>query len=92
VTKKIGWTLVAVGVGAPVLLAGWTAVTRGEGEPPRVRTVRVARRTIGATVKATGVVKPRVGALVKVGSRASGVVARLQVKIGDTVRRGQLLA
>jgi RND family efflux transporter MFP subunit len=43
-------------------------------------------------VKATGVVKPRIGAEVKVGSRVSGVVARLHVRIGDTVRRGQLLA
>jgi HlyD family secretion protein len=33
-----------------------------------------------------------VGALVKVGSRASGVVEHLYVRIGDTVRRGQLLA
>ena len=56
------------------------------------RTARVVRRTIGSTVKATGVVKPRVGAEVKVGSRVSGVVARLHVRIGDTVRRGQLLA
>jgi HlyD family secretion protein len=54
--------------------------------------VRVERRTIAAEVKATGVVKPRVGAEVKVGSRVSGVVARLHVQIGDTVRRGQLLA
>jgi RND family efflux transporter MFP subunit len=52
----------------------------------------VTRRTIGSSVKATGVVKPRIGAEVKVGSRVSGVVARLHVQIGDTVRRGQLLA
>ena len=52
----------------------------------------MARRTIASTVKATGVVKPRVGAEVKVGSRVSGVVARLHAQIGDTVRRGQLLA
>jgi macrolide-specific efflux system membrane fusion protein len=54
--------------------------------------VQVGRRTIASTVKATGVVKPRIGAEVKVGSRVSGVVARLHVRIGDTVTRGQLLA
>jgi len=54
--------------------------------------VRVTRRTIGSFVKATGVVKPRIGAEVKVGSRVSGAVARLHVRIGDRVARGQLLA
>jgi HlyD family secretion protein len=54
--------------------------------------VRVTRRTLGSKVKATGVVKPRIGAEVKVGSRVSGVVARLHVRIGDAVARGQLLA
>jgi RND family efflux transporter MFP subunit len=52
----------------------------------------VGRRTLASTVRATGVVKPRIGAEVKVGSRVSGVVARLYVRIGDTVARGQLLA
>ena len=54
--------------------------------------VRVTRRDIGSQVKATGVIKPRVGAEVKVGSRISGVVKRLYVQIGDSVAQGQLLA
>jgi HlyD family secretion protein len=55
-------------------------------------TIRVTRRDIGSEVKATGVIKPRVGAEVKVGSRISGVVKRLYVQIGDSVSPGQLLA
>lgn len=43
-------------------------------------------------VKASGVVKPRVGAEVRVGSRLSGVVQRLHVQVGDPVRPGQCLA
>jgi HlyD family secretion protein len=54
--------------------------------------VRVVRRDLERVVTATGVIKPRVGAEVRVGSRASGVVRRLLVRIGDTVRKGQLLA
>lgn len=54
--------------------------------------VKVTRRDIGPVVKATGVIKPMVGAQVRVGSRASGVVKRLLVRIGDRVRQGQLLA
>ena len=54
--------------------------------------VRVARGTVGTTVKATGIVKPMVGAEVRVGSRASGVVERLFVRVGDAVEAGQVLA
>lgn len=51
----------------------------------------VQRRT-ETEVKATGVIKPMVGAEVRVGSRVSGVVRRLFVRIGDRVEKGQLLA
>jgi RND family efflux transporter MFP subunit len=52
----------------------------------------VARRDLRATVLATGVVRPMVGAEVRVGSRVSGVLQRLYVTVGDRVRAGQLLA
>jgi macrolide-specific efflux system membrane fusion protein len=81
----VAGAVVAAGVGAAL---AWPA-----GEAPRgIETVRVARRTIGANVKATGVLKPMVGAEVRVGSRVSGVVKRLHVRIGDAVAKGQLLA
>lgn len=57
-----------------------------------VETVHVTRQNIGTVVKATGVIKPRVGAEVRVGSRLSGLVKRLYVKVGDSVEKGQLLA
>lgn len=50
------------------------------------------RTATAPVVKATGVVKPCVGAEVRVGSRVSGVVRRLYVKVGDAVRKGQVLA
>lgn len=58
----------------------------------QVETVTVQRRDIGKTVLATGIVKPKVGAEVKVGSRVSGIVKKLYVRIGDNVKQGQLLA
>lgn len=54
--------------------------------------VRVMRRDIASVVKATGVIKPMVGAEVRVGSRVSGVVSRLFVRIGDRVEKRTLLA
>ena len=45
-----------------------------------------------AQVIATGTVTPRVGAQVKVGPRASGRLEHLFVKVGDRVKKNQVLA
>lgn len=50
------------------------------------------RRETSNVVKATGVIKPMIGAEVRVGSRVSGVVRRLYVRVGDTVAAGASLA
>ena len=56
------------------------------------RTAAVARRDIGSTVLATGVIRPMVGAEVQVGSRVSGILELLNVNIGDEVQAGEVLA
>ncbi|MDX1395411.1 MAG: efflux RND transporter periplasmic adaptor subunit [Gemmatimonadota bacterium] len=61
-------------------------------EGAAVDTLHVERRQIGASVLATGVIRPQVGARVAVGSRVSGVLARLHVTVGDEVPAGELLA
>jgi RND family efflux transporter MFP subunit len=90
--RKRTWAAGLAVVAIPIALLASARARRGTDETAAGETVRVGRRTIGSFVKATGVVKPRVGAEVRVGSRVSGVVARLHVRIGDRVRRGQLLA
>lgn len=54
--------------------------------------VKVTRRDLSTSVVATGVIKPMVGAEVRVGSRVSGVLKHLYVNIGDHVEKGKLLA
>ena len=49
-------------------------------------------RRFSATVQAIGALRPRIGAEVKVGSLISGRVRRLRANIGDTVRRGDVIA
>lgn len=88
---------VGISVVISVLAAAGVALARGGITRPdptagNATTVRVIRRDVGSQVKATGVIKPRVGAEVRVGSRISGVVRRLYVQIGDSVAKGQLLA
>ncbi len=67
-----------------------SAAATFDGEPRR--SARVERGTLERTVIATGVVRPVVGAEINVGSRISGTVVRLPVKVGDEVEAGQLLA
>ncbi|MGD9487026.1 MAG: efflux RND transporter periplasmic adaptor subunit [Calditrichaceae bacterium] len=57
-----------------------------------LKTSTVSRRDIGSTVLATGIIKPMVGAEVRVGSRVSGIVQNLHANIGDEVTKGQLIA
>lgn len=83
-------------IAVPVLIAGagFLAVRLlSRNEPiPLARSAVVTRRDIGAKVVATGIIKPMVGAEVKVGSRVSGVVKKLRAHIGDTVEKGRVIA
>ncbi|MCC7257910.1 MAG: efflux RND transporter periplasmic adaptor subunit [Gammaproteobacteria bacterium] len=50
------------------------------------------RRTMAATVLATGVVRLRVGGEVRVGAQLSGIVEKLNVEVGSKIRRGDVIA
>lgn len=90
--KWVAWVAVgAVVVAAVVGLARASSTRSGDTSAGGSR-ARVERRDLTTYVKATGVLRPMVGAEVRVGSRVSGVVSRLFVRIGDPVSRGQLLA
>jgi HlyD family secretion protein len=54
--------------------------------------VTVQRRDLSQVIIATGFIKPKVGAEVKVGAQVSGVVKDLYVKIGARVKKNDLLA
>lgn len=55
-------------------------------------TAKVTKRDLSSVVLATGVVKPQIGAEVRVGARISGKVDRLYANIGDVVKKGQVIA
>lgn len=56
------------------------------------KTAVVTRRDIGSSVLSTGIIKPMVGAEVRVGSRVSGLVKSLHANVGDYVKKGQIIA
>ncbi|MBC8875569.1 MAG: efflux RND transporter periplasmic adaptor subunit [Planctomycetes bacterium] len=71
----------------------WWYVTRGGNSKNDAPATTVAgRRDMSLTVLATGSIKPQVGAEVRVGARISGKVEQLHANIGDTVKKGQVIA
>lgn len=52
----------------------------------------VKRGKITAFAEETGIVKTQVGALIKVGTRATGELVYLPCQVGDYVKKGELLA
>jgi RND family efflux transporter MFP subunit len=91
VKKPLILVLVVVGAGVLVFV-GRGAVVGRPARPAGAEIVRVVRRDIGSSVKATGVLRAAVGAEVRVGSQATGMLRRIAVAVGDRVERGQLLA
>ncbi len=76
-----------------ILLAALAAAGCGRTEEAAaVPRAKASRRELTATVRATGAVRPQVGAEVRVGSRISGRVVRLHANLKDSVRKGQVLA
>ena len=80
--KKFMFLVALLVVGASVGAWQWLAGADPEG-PDIPATAKVTRRDVSSTVLATGVVRPQIGAEVKVGARISGRVERLNVNIGD---------
>lgn len=79
--------LAALSAGAVVvyLLFAWS----GHAPPPQYATAKVGRLDIEDTVLAAGVLQPI--QQVDVGTRATGQLKSLRVKLGDRVRAGDLL-
>jgi RND family efflux transporter MFP subunit len=50
------------------------------------------RRSLAASVLATGVIRLRVGGEVRVGAQLSGIVEKLNVEVGSKIRRGDVIA
>jgi len=77
---------------AALAVGGYLATKkRGEKIVP-VKTVKVKKGEVKKVIDATGIVKPQVGAEIKVGARISGTVVKENVKVGDFVKKGDLIA
>jgi HlyD family secretion protein/macrolide-specific efflux system membrane fusion protein len=62
-------------------------------DPPRViATAEAAIGDVRKVLEATGIIKAQVGAIVKIGARATGTIKEMNVKVGDAVKKDQLIA
>ena len=90
--KKILIVMAAVGLVATVLLF---ALNRGSRKGPGKGSMKefvVKRGTIQESIEATGEIKPCTGAEISLGARVTGTVIEEPIKIGDQVKKGDLIA
>jgi multidrug efflux pump subunit AcrA (membrane-fusion protein) len=88
--KKIFLLLVFVGI-----LAGGYYVYKKYTAKPEIEILETARVEVGdirEVLVETGIIKPQVGAQVKIGARATGEIMEMRVKVGDSVEKGELIA
>ncbi|MGA8239304.1 MAG: efflux RND transporter periplasmic adaptor subunit [Desulfobacterales bacterium] len=77
---------VAVGVGL------WWKSSTAEKKITVLATETVTRGTVRKVLEQTGIIKSQVGAIVKIGTRATGTIDKMMVKVGDPVEKNQLVA
>jgi HlyD family secretion protein/macrolide-specific efflux system membrane fusion protein len=77
---------VAVGVGL------WWKSSTADKKITVLATETVTRGTVRKVLEQTGIVKSQVGAIIKIGTRATGTIDKMMVKVGDPVKKDQLVA
>lgn len=70
----------------------WWRAAHREKPVKIVAAEEVKRGTVRKVLEETGIVKAQVGAIVKIGARATGTIDRMLVKVGDPVHKDQLVA
>ena len=65
---------------------------KGAGQVTIIATAPVERGSVSKVLESTGIIKSQVGASVKIGAQATGVLERVLVKEGDRVSKGDLVA
>jgi RND family efflux transporter MFP subunit len=87
----IAGLVVALGIAGGTWLS-WDRITGGGDVAAERVFASPERRTIAASVLATGVVRLRVGGEVRVGAQLSGIVEKLNVEVGSKIRKGDVIA
>lgn len=88
--KKLIFILITVLITAGAV---WYFVGAKDGGTIKVlKTATITMGEVSKVLEATGIVKAQVGAQVKIGTRATGELDSVPVKVGDHVKKGDLIA
>jgi len=90
--KKWIIMIIVVLVVAAASFGAYKMIFAKGSEKVNFQTEAVKKRDIASSVQATGVIRAKIGAEVKVGARISGKVEKLYANIGDVVKKGQVIA
>jgi HlyD family secretion protein len=74
------------------LVVFYFAGKRGKSEKISGEVFTVKKGNVTNFAEQTGIIKARVGAIVKVGTRATGELIQLKYQVGDYVKKGELIA
>jgi len=78
-----------------VIVAGiliYFLIGRKSNEEKAGQEFTVKRGDVTHFTEQTGIIKAQVGAIVKVGTRATGTLTYLKYQVGDSVKKGELIA
>ncbi|MEO8727441.1 MAG: efflux RND transporter periplasmic adaptor subunit [Acidobacteriaceae bacterium] len=95
--RRVSW-LLAVCIIASAAYAGWWSVRQRQQRASAAARLETARwttpelRNLETNVSATGIVRLKTGAEVRVGAQLSGIVRRLNVTVGSKVAKGDVIA
>src|SRR5271166_668512 len=92
--RRVLWIL-SVCIAATTAVAWWWNLrlkSAAESKSNQVQWVRPETRNVVTDVNASGTVKLKTGAEVRVGAQLSGIVRRLSVSVGSHVRQGDVIA
>lgn len=92
--RKLPVSLPSITIGVLLLIGAiWFLLAQQSDDAVRVlRTATAQRGSVSVQLKSTGIIKPQVGAIVKTGTRATGLIKRMLVQVGDRVKQGVLIA
>lgn len=88
--KEKRWLASIALIGALAALGGWYFLGGSGSEAANFRTQPVIKGDLEKTVTALAQIRPKT--FVDVGTQVSGQLRRVEVEIGDTVKKGQLIA
>ncbi len=90
--KRKAFIIFAAFAVVAVFAGAYRSFSAKDGREKIMQTEAVTRRDIASSVQATGVIRAKIGAEVKVGARISGRVEKLYANIGDVVNKSQVIA